>query len=217
MSEELITRTEDSAVAEMVERITESIVESRGALIAGRDAQIAAETAPLDSERESLLREHAAIGEKARKHESTLAAAARMAQFEADRLTLEGKSEEAAAKLREAEEAASAPANMRARQSEISARLESIENEKQVITRRAFEDWQAKLQSIIRAAEHGLFIELLDKSRDEMYAYQERHGLQGTLDRPFSFLVKDSHLQNLTAPDRSQEWNSGSRWYGGRR
>ena len=57
---------------------------------------------------------------------------------------------------------------------------------------------------------------MLDKSRDEMYAYQNRHGLQGTLDHPYSFLVKDSHLQNLTAHERSTEWNSASQWYGGR-
>jgi Ni/Co efflux regulator RcnB len=38
----------------------------------------------------------------------------------------------------------------------------------------------------------------------------------GTFERPYDFLVKDFTLQNLTAPERSQEWNSESRWYGGR-
>jgi hypothetical protein len=201
---------------ELAQSITESIIESRDALIAERDAQIAAANAPLDAERELLLQEHAAIEEAAHSLELLLPAREREAQRQADVLLLDGKQEEAAAKIAESEEARTAPEAMKERQREISARIEAIAGEKKTIAKRIFADWYTKLQAIVRAAEHGLFIELLDKSRAEMYAYQERHNLGGTLKQPFSHLVKDSHLVRLTADERTAEWNSGSRWYGGR-
>ncbi len=206
---DMTTQTEDSAVEVMAARITTTCDETFGTLIERRDTQIAAETAPLDSERESLLREHTEITESAHKLEMLLPARARQAQREADALTLAGKPEEAATKLAEMREAEAAPDAMKTRQQAISARIEAIGEEKKAIAKRVFADWYSALQSIIRAAEHALFIDLLDSGVDEMRAYQARHGL--------TVLVKDHHIRNLTADERSVKWDSGSRWYSGRR
>ena len=136
---------------------------------------------------------------------------------EADRLFVEGNLAEGEAKLAEAQQAAHGPEAMSERQREIRDRVEALDREKKAIAKTVFDAWYAELQHVIRASEHALFIELLDSSRDEMYAFQNRHGLTGTLDKPYDFLVKDHHIAGLTAPERSSEWQSGNRWYAGRR
>ncbi len=132
-------------------------------------------------------------------------------------LTLAGDAEGAEAKLAEAEEAANAPASMTDRQRAIHARIEEIDSERKA-GRQAHLRYvvYADVQSVVRAAERGLFCTLLDGLKASFYEYQERTGTGGTVDRPYSFLVKDSHLSNLTAHERSAEWNSGQRWYSGR-
>jgi hypothetical protein len=206
---------EDSAT-ERAEYIGQAIVEARDKLLAERDAQIAAANAPLHSERESLLKERAAIEEAKAELELLLPAKARQAQREADALLVAGRAAEAKAKLEEMRQAESAPETMRTRQLAISARIDAIDREEKAIAKTVFETWYAELQHVIRAAEHGLFIELLDAALAEMRAYQERHGLVGTLADPYGFLVKDFHIQNLTADGRSQEWALAQQWYRGR-
>ncbi len=110
-----------------------------------------------------------------------------------------------------------APGAMNERQRVITARIEAIAGERQTIARRIFETWYAECQTVVRAAEHGLFCTLLDGLKASFYEFQDRTGTGGTLDRPFSFLVQDHYLSNLTADEHSAEWNSGSRWYSGRR
>ena len=216
MNKEPTTQTKDSTT-EMAECIGQAIVEARDRLLAERDAQIAAANAPLDGERESLLEEYGAIVEAAQNLEALLPAKAREAQRQADVFLLAGKREEAQAKIAEQREAEAAPATMKARQQAISARLEALEEQKREIARHVFLDWYTNLQTTIRSCEHGLFIDLLDSGLGEMRAYQERHGLTGTLADPYGFLVKDSHIQNLTADERSDEWRGGNKWYAGRR
>jgi len=186
-------------------------------LLERREAALAAALSPLDEEEKSLRKEYGEIGAAARNLELLLPAKAREAQRQADALLLEGKQEEAATKIAEAEEARTAPESMKERQGEITERLEAIAGERQVIAKHIFEPWYAELQHVIRAAEHGLFIELLDKAQDAMYAYQTRHELQGTLEDPYGFLIKDFHLSGLTSRERSAEWASSQRWYGDRR
>jgi hypothetical protein len=209
--EEMGTQTEV-----MAERIRTAIVEAYEVLIRERDAQIEAGFTPRNEEREILTAEHRSTGEAMHNLAAILPARARQAQRIADDLLLAGKTEEAAAKHKEQEDAERAPESMKERLRDIEARFTAIEEEKKNIARRAFTNWLAKLQSLIRVVEHGLFIELLDSSRAAMYSYQEQHGLGGTLDNPYGFLVKDFHIENLTAPAQSVEYNSGSRWYGGR-
>jgi DNA repair exonuclease SbcCD ATPase subunit len=203
-------------VVEMATAITDVFSDTFTALIERRESQFTDAIAPLHEERESLTREYSAIGEAAQSLAEVLPARARQAQFEADRLMLEGKHEEARAKLAESEEARQAPKGMKQRQAEITARIEAIDGEKKAVARRVFEGWYAELQRVIRAAEHGLFIELLDKSRDEMDAYQRKRELFATLDHPHSHFVQNRHINGLTADEKSAEWNSASRWYGGR-
>jgi chromosome segregation ATPase len=194
----------DTQIADMTQRISSTFDETFAALIERRDSQYAAAIEPMNAERESLLREHGAIDEKARKHESTLASAARMAQFEADRLTLEGESEQAAAKLREAEEAASAPANLRARQQEISDRIATLEAEKRDIKSRIFETWYKECVTVHRAIEHAHFVLFLDGLRQAFFDF-EPHAANNV-----------NIVAGLTADERSTEWQAGNRWYGGR-
>ena len=144
-----------------------------------------------------------------------LPAKARIAQYEADKLTVSGKSEEAKAKLKEMREAERAPETMHARQREIVSRIETIEEEKKAEARRIFQEWYADVQHVIRAAEHGLFIVLLDQLESSFYSYQESTGT-GTSDNRQRPLLHQGLIAGLTAPERSIEWRSGQRRYGGR-
>ena len=185
-------------------------------LLEGCGAQLADETAPLDEEEGALRQEQADIAEAAGNLENLLPAQQREAQRQADAALLAGRLEEAEAQRQEYETARHAPEAMKARQREITARLEAITDERQAIAKHVFGVWYSDLQRIIRASEHALFVGLLDTSKAEMYRFQDRHGLGATLERPFSGLVTDGSIAGLTAPDRSQEWESGHRWYSGR-
>jgi len=210
--------TQETEVQDLCEEIGDILQAAFDLLIGRRDRQYADAIEPLDAERDTLEQESASIGEARRNLEQLLPAKAREAQRAADALLLSGKHAAAAAKLTEAEEAANAPEAMKERQREISARIEAIEAEKQAAARRIFSTWYAETQTVVRAAERGLFCTLLDGLKASFYEYQERTGTGGTLDRPHNTLVKLSTLTDLTAPERSQEWKAGNSWYsaGGR-
>jgi hypothetical protein len=213
MIEQLDSQMHDTEVQDVAEEIGDILQAAFTLLIQRRDRQYADAIEPLDAERDTLEQESSSIGEARVNLERLLPAKAREAQRAADALLLAGKQEEATAKLTEAEDAANAPAAMTERQREISARIEVIEAEKRAAARRIFSTCYAEAQSVVRAAERGLFCTLLDGLKASFYQYQERTGTGGTLDRPYSFLVKTSHIQNLTAPERSEEWTAGNRWY----
>jgi hypothetical protein len=203
----------DDEVFDAAEEVGGTLQAAFDLLIERRDRQYAEAIAPLDAESETLELECASIGEARVNLELLLPAKAREAQRAADALLLAGKHEEAAAKLTEAEDAANAPEAMKERQREISARIEAIEAEKQAAARRIFSTWYAETQTVVRAAERGLFCTLLDGLKASFYEYQERTGTGGTLDRPHNTLIKLSTLTDLTAPERSEEWTAGNRWY----
>jgi hypothetical protein len=203
-------------IEEMAAGIENVFQEAFAALLARRDTAYAAEIAPLDAEKESLLKEHAAIGEAARNLEKVLAAKAREAQREADALLVAGKVGEAELKIKEAEEAANAPAAMRMNRGETSARIAEIDSEKQAIARRIFASWYADCQAMIRPAEHGLFVVFLDGLRESFAAFQT-----ATATGPDSWgrtpgLFNQSHIAGLIAHEQSAEWQAGRRWYAGR-
>ena len=200
--------TQDTEVTGMAEEIGGIMEAAFDVLIQRRDRQFAAAVEPLDAEEESLKDESASIQEARTNLEKLLPAKAREAQRAADALLLDGKREEAQAKIAEMEEATNAPAAMTGRQQEISARCEAIEQEKKAIARRIFESWYPDAQRVIRAAERGLLVILLDGVEDSMNDYQARTG---------ETLIKLFHRTNLTAPERSPEWTAGNRWYGGGR
>jgi len=207
---QLETQTTDTEVQDVAEEIGGTLQAAFDLLIERRDQQYAAAIEPLDAERDTLEKESTAIGEARRSLERLLPAKAREAQRVADALLLAGKHDAAQRKLTEAEEAANAPEAMSERQREISTRCEAIDREKGAIARRIFDSWYCDAQHVIRAAEHGLFVTLLNGVEDSMTEYQVRTGSEGTL-------VKLSHRTNLTADERSLEWQAGYRWYGGGR
>ena len=200
----------DTEVTDMAEEIGGILEAAFDVLIQRRDRQFAAAVEPLDAEEESLRDESASIHEARRNLEKLLPAREREAQRQADALLLAGEHKAAQVKLTEAEDAANAPAAMTDRQREISARIEAIEAEKQAAARKIFESWYPDDQRIIRAAEHGLFVTLLNGVEDAMTNYEARAGKGETL-------IKLFHRTNLTAPERSPEWQAGYRWYGGGR
>jgi nucleoid-associated protein YgaU len=200
-------------IQDVAEEIGGTLAAAFEVLIQRRDTAYAAAIEPLDAEDQSLREEYVSLGDAARNLEKLLPATAREAQRAADALLLAGKADKAEVKLQEAQQADSAPEAMKERQREITARIEAIEAEKQAAARRIFSTCYAEAQSVVRAAERGLFCTLLDGLKASFYQFQERTGTGGTFDHPYSFLVKDSHLQNLTAPERSEEWTAGSRWY----
>ncbi len=216
-TEQLETSLPEQEIQNTVAEIGAVLQHAFDMLIARRDTAYAAAIEPLNAEIAVLQQESAELTESAHKQELLLPARARVAQTEADKLTVAGKHEAAAVKLAEAEEARNAPEAMRARQREIDLRLAAIETEKKAIARRIFETLFTECQAVIRAAERGLFCTLLDGLRASFYEFQERTDTGGTIERPYSFLVKQYFLDSLTAPVRSEEWTSGNRWYSGQR
>jgi hypothetical protein len=212
MSEQL----EQAEIQVIADEIRDTLKAAFDVLIEQRDRAYANAIASVEGEAESLAQESACIEASAENLSELLPAMARTAQAEHDRLLLAGDREGAAAKLVEQKEAEAGPGRMRARQATIADRLKVIESEKKAVARRVFEAWYIELQHLIRPAESALFIELLDSGLDAMRAFQERHGLTGTLDRPYDFLVTDKRIEDLTADERSPEWISGNHWYGGR-
>ena len=203
-------------IESLATRIDAIFREAFTTLIERRDTVYAAGIAPLDAEIEGLRREDAALQEASQNLAAILPARARQAQFEADRLTVEGKSTEAEAKLAEATEAANAPRTMAARQAEIAKRIAEIEGEKKAIGHRVFEGWYPEARGIIGAAETGLFLTLLDGLEQSIRNFAQRTSV-GVHDSLFGGLNLSNLIAGLTAPERSAEWRAASgKWYQGR-
>jgi chorismate mutase len=203
-----------------LETIREKIISTAGGafslLLQRRESAWIVAIEGLESEKESLAKESAAISEAAGNLSELLPAMARTAQAEHDRLLIAGDREGAAAKLAEQKEAEAGPERMRARQAAIVQRLDAIETQEKGIAKTIFEKWYSELQTVIRAAETALFISLLNAGRDSMLAFEAQHGLTGSLDRPGDSLIRDNHISGLTAGENTVLWAAGQRWYQGR-
>jgi len=210
MNAQLETQTTDTEVQDIYEEISGTLQGAFALLVQRRDQQYADAIEPLDEERDTLEEEAASIAEARLNLQKILPATAREAQRAADALMVAGEQNAAQVKLAEAAEAANAPEEMNKRQRDITARIEAIERERGAIARRIFDGWYADAQHIIRAAEHGLFVTLLNGVEQSMIDYQARTGTGETL-------IKLFHVTSLTADERSAEWKAGSRWYGGGR
>lgn len=208
-----IEQEQDTEIEDVCEKIGGTFEQAFAMLIERRDGQYAASIAPLDAEAGELAQEHAAIEEAASGLEKLLPAKARLAQYEADQLTVAGKIEEAEAKREEQRQAEAAPAAMRERQSEIARRIEAIVEEKRTCARRLFEPWYAECQSVIRAAERGLFVTLLDGLWDACLDFEARTCPQRTVSE--NPMVRGGHRIGLTADGRSLIWAAAQRWYQG--
>lgn len=209
---------QDSEVLTIVDEITGTLQRAFDILIKRRDETYADAIVPLNAERESLAEEHAAISEAARNLELVLPAKARIAQYEADQLTVSGKSEEAKAKLEEMETARNAPALMRARQQQIADRIDEIVKEKQDAARSIFHEWlEAEVCLVARAGERAYF-KLLREIEASCDSFQAETGTGSDIFKPGSRgLFHWGNLLNLTGTEHSEEWATARRWYGGGR
>lgn len=215
MQEQLESVIPDAEIQKVCEEIAGTVEGAYDLLLKRRDLAFTVGIEGLEAERENLEKERAAIAEAARNLAELLPAKARRAQAEHDRLLLAGDREGAALKLAEQKEAEAAPATMKARQAEISARLEAIAEEKKALARRIFKGWYPQVQAVIRATERGLFATLLDGIEQSLFDFQNLtktnspNGLTGGL-------FHEGHIAGLTSDERSAEWRSGRKWYAGR-
>jgi predicted phage tail protein len=194
--EELLTAREQNSrqiVAEIERTLKDSFAEA---------------TAALDAEEDVLAREHEQLSVSASEMERLLPARARVSEYEAAQLTLAGQDIEAAAKLQEAAAAANAPAAMRARQREIADRCEVIGLERETRAKQVWRTWLNSTPDLIRPAERFLFIQLLDRIKQLSLDFENTTGA--------TVFASQNELNSLTAPERSEEWISGRRWYKGR-
>jgi len=108
------------------------------------------------------------------------------------------------------------PAVMRQRLGIVHDRVQSINQEKCDIAKQVFEDWYTKVRPVIRSAERGLLITLLQGLEQSFYQYQASTGMN-TSDNRHRPLVHQGHITGLTADGRSPEWEAGAHYYGVRR
>lgn len=194
--EELLAEREENSreiVAEIERMLKDSFAEA---------------TSEIDAEEDVLAQEHEQLSVSASEMERLLPARAKVSEYEAAQLTLAGKDEEAQAKLAEAASAANAPAAMRARQRDIADRCEVIDLQRQSIAKQTWREWVDSMPEVIRPAERFLFIQLLDKIKQLSLNFESETGA--------TVFASQNELNSLTAPERSEEWISGQRWYKGR-
>ena len=171
----------------------------------------AAAVAPLDSEAAALTQEYAGIAEEAQKLATVLPALTREAQRQADALTIAGDHSAAQVKLAEVREAEKLPLAMEQRQKEISDRYDRIPAEKVAIAQKVYEQMYPEMQAVVRLAETGFFIDLLDGLTSAAEAFQRKTGSAQ------NEILRLNRMSALTADGRSKEWASGTRRYGSRR
>jgi hypothetical protein len=206
----------DPQVQQTIDRITSAFDDALAMLIARLNRQYGETTKALDAERATLVEEYACIEQASANLKAILPAKQRLLQHEADHLLVEGKSQEAQVKLAEMQKALDASNTMSQRQGQITHRIHEIDAEKKAIARTIFNESYGQCQHIVRGAEHGLFCVLLDGLQSAFFDYQQSTDT-GTADNRQRPLIQQGHITGLTADERSIEWRSGQRWYGGRR
>jgi hypothetical protein len=163
--------------------------------------------AALDKEAAALAVEYAGIVEEAQKLATVLPSLGREAQREADRLVLAGDHGAAGVKLAELREAEKMPLAMEQRQKEISDRYDRIPAEKIAIAQKVYEQMYPEMQAVVRPAEKGFFVCLLDGLARVAEDFQQ---MTGSAQNP---ILQFNRLSALTADERSPEWQSAQRWY----
>jgi len=176
---------------------------------------LAGAVAKLEAERAELEEESQGIQAAANELKLLLPAKGREAERAADVLLLQGKSQEAAAKIKEQQQAERAPAEMEQRCRTIVVRCGQIEAEKEAIARRCFAEWYPRLRAAL-VAEQAAMCDALDSAWVGIQRFAGAHGIAG---QPGGILT--AGLENdLTARDRGAERTLCGRlvdWFGGRR
>jgi seryl-tRNA synthetase len=178
-----------------------------------RDSYTAA-VAKLESERDALEQESAAIQAAANELKLLLPAKARQAERDADAALLSGKPAEAQAKRDEQQQAESAPAKMLQRCRAIDVRIGQIEAEKEAQARRCFAEWYPRLRAAL-VAEQTAMCDALDSSWTGIVRFAGAHRIDG-----IGGVIKASMENDLTARDQGVERPLYGRlvsWFGGRR
>jgi hypothetical protein len=205
---------EDREIPGLCAEISGTTEKAFARLLARRDAAYLSAVARLDRERESLEGERVSLAEAERNLSELIPARMRQAQFEADALLVAGRIEEAKAKRTEAQEAEHAPEAIKERQRIIAARIEAIAGERKTIAKHIFQEWYSECQSVVRSAEHGLFIVLLEGLRADFFRFES--SVRTDSDGTANVLYHSGHLDGLTADANSELWQTGQKWYKGR-
>jgi hypothetical protein len=186
-------------------------------LVALRDERYSAAIEELDNhESEALAKEYGDLEEDIRAIEATLPAKTRVTQHEIDVLSVSGApnaQRDIAAKRAELKELQHRPPVMKQRMSEIQDCFQEINRQKRNVAKPVYEQWLKLVQPIVLAAEHGLFITLLGGLEKDLSLYQERTGTGRTGDHQGPSL-HEGYLREITANERSLEWQAGRHWYG---
>lgn len=178
---------QDTFIDDMAEFLSEQFSAAFALLVARRDDAYNSAIATLDDERMALAQESAEIEETIGNLEPLLAAKDREANRQADSLLLEGKQEEAQAKLAEATVTRNASGAMRDRQCECEARYRALKGEKEVAARNVISAWLGECQAVTRASEHGFLVVLLAGLKRSLAEFKDRTGTAGW-DPRFGFL-----------------------------
>jgi len=177
------------------------------------DVRYASAIEGLEHEAEALAEEYGLLEEGIRAIEDVLPSEGRLIQHQVDQLLHDGKGQDAKDKLAELAALRSKPGVLRQRMSEIQDRFQSIDHERHDIARETFNKWHGELVCpIIRTAERGLFLTLLEGISDSMYQFQASTATNRS-DNKQRPLLNQGHFSSLTADGRSAEWAAGHRWY----
>jgi DNA repair exonuclease SbcCD ATPase subunit len=174
---------------------------------------LAGAVAKLEAERDKLEEESQGIQAAANELKLLLPAKAREAERAADVLLLQGKSQEAAAKIKEQKQAERAPAEMEQRCRAISARIGEIASEKEAIARRCFSEWYPRLRAAL-ILEQTALVDALDAAWTGIVRFSGETGTGG-----IGGILKASMENDLTARDQGPERAIYGRlvsWFGGR-
>jgi hypothetical protein len=208
-------KSEDTQVEGLCAELRGTTEKAFTLLLERRDRAYSEAIAGLETEREKLTQEAVSLREAERNLGELIPAKARVARSEADALLVSGKTAEAHAKIREAEEAANAPTAMKKRGLEIDLRLTAIEEERKTIARKIFETWYSECVTVHRSIERAHFILFLDGLKQSFFDFESSTGTSAQAVGDAG-LFTVGYLTGLTAPERSEEWAAGHRWYSGR-
>ena len=120
---------------------------------------------------------------------------------------LAGDHSAAGVKLAEVREAEKLPVAMEKRQKEISDRYDRIPAEKVAIADKIYEQMYPEMQAVVRTAETGFFVRLLDGLARAAEDFQQKTGSAQ------NEILRLNRMSALTADEKSPEWASAMRWY----
>jgi hypothetical protein len=207
--------TQLSVYDEAVNRISDLFNAIPTRLIEVLKQNYAREIVEFEEEAELLGAEYSRIQKNIEEQKILGPANDRLTRHEADKLLFSGSPtamQDAQNKLEDMQYGKDNTVELDARMAEIHDRLQSIQVERRAVAKQVFENWFAKVQPVVRAAEHGLFITLLDglKQGFEQYQQDTNTGISNNRERP---LRLQGYVADLTADVRSPEWAAGVRWY----